>query len=368
MKVCRTKTKMTVFSWNGDRDTTMSPLDSVKYMKKFLHTGFIAIQPSTGQVKAWVGGINHHYFQYDHVNKSAGRQVGSTFKPFVYALAIDNKLSPCIQFPNVPPPYPNWTVHNSDGSSGGTMNMYRGLASSTNCIVAQLMYTMGANAPSNVIDFVRKMGIDSAKLDPVPSICLGVTDISPYDMAGAFSTFANKGYWIEPSYLTRIEDKNGNILAEFGTTDIKQIMTEEKAYVMCQLLEGVVQRGTGQRLKGRYGVEGWVGGKTGTTQSNSDGWFMGVTKDLVCATWVGCDSRKVRFRSTNLGQGAHAALPIFAYFIKKAKEDPKLDINLLPIDRPSQELSTEFNCNQYVEEGDIEEFGSGGGGDLDLGI
>ena len=368
MKVCRTKTKMTVFSWNGDRDTSMSPLDSVKYMKKFLHTGFIAIQPSTGQVKAWVGGINHHYFQYDHVNRSAGRQVGSTFKPFVYALAIDNKLSPCIQFPNVPPPYPNWTVHNSDGSSGGTMNMYRGLANSTNCIVAQLMYTMGANAPANVIDFVRKMGIDSAKLDPVPSICLGVTDISPYDMAGAFSTFANKGYWVEPSYLTRIEDKNGNILAEFGSTDIKQIMTEEKAYVMCQLLEGVVQRGTAQRLRGKYGVEGWIGGKTGTTQSNSDGWFMGVTKDLVCATWVGCDSRKVRFRSTNLGQGAHAALPIFAYFIKKAKEDPKLDINLLPIDRPAQELSTEFNCNQYQEEGDVEEFGSGGGGDLDLGI
>ena len=368
MKVCRTKTKMTVFSWNGDKDTSMSPLDSVKYMKRFLHTGFIAIQPSTGQVKAWVGGINHHYFQYDHVNRSAGRQVGSTFKPFVYALAIDNKLSPCIQFPNVPPPYPNWTVHNSDGSSGGTMNMYRGLANSTNCIVAQLMYTMGANAPANVIDFVRKMGIDSAKLDPVPSICLGVTDISPYDMAGAFSTFANKGYWIEPSYLTRIEDKNGNILAEFGAKDIKQIMTEEKAYVMCQLLEGVVQRGTGQRLKSKYGVEGWVGGKTGTTQSNSDGWFMGVTKDLVCATWVGCDSRKVRFRSTNLGQGAHAALPIFAYFIKKAKEDPKLDINLQPIDRPAQELSTEFNCNQYQEEGDGEEFGSEGGGELDLGI
>ncbi len=368
MKICRTKTKMTVFSWKGDCDTMMSPLDSVKYMKRFLHTGFIAIQPSTGQVKAWVGGINHHYFQYDHVNRSAGRQVGSTFKPFVYALAIDNKLSPCIQFPNNPPPYPNWTVHNSDGSYGGTMNMYRGLANSTNCIVAQLMYTMGENAPHNVIEFVRKMGIDSAKLDPVPSICLGVTDISPFDMAGAFSTFANKGYWIEPTYLTRIEDKNGNILAEFSPTNIKQIMTEEKAYVMCQLLEGVVQRGTGQRLRSKYGVEGWVGGKTGTTQSNSDGWFMGVTKDLVCATWVGCDSRKVRFRSTAYGQGAHAALPIFGYFIKKAKADPKLGITLQPIDRPPQELSIEYNCSEYVEEGVVDEFGSPEGKDLDLGI
>lgn len=368
MKICRTKTKMTIFSWNGDVDTMMSPLDSVKYMKRFLHTGFIAIQPSTGQVKAWVGGINHHYFQYDHVNKSAGRQVGSTFKPFVYALAIDNKLSPCIQFPNTPPPYPNWTVHNSDGAYGGTMNMYKGLATSTNCIVAQIMHSMGENAPANVVEFVRKMGIDSAKLDPVPSICLGVTDISPFDMAAAFSTFANKGYWIEPTYLTRIEDKNGNILAEFSPNSIKQIMTEEKAYVMCQLLEGVVQRGTGQRLRRKYGVEGWVGGKTGTTQSNSDGWFMGVTKDLVCATWVGCDSRKVRFRSTALGQGAHAALPIFGYFIKQAKGDPKLGITLQPIDRPAQELSIEFNCNQYQADENVEEFGPQGGKELDLGI
>ncbi len=368
MKVCRTKTKMTVFSWNGDTDTMMSPLDSVKYMKRFLHTGFIAIQPTTGQVKAWVGGINHHYFQYDHVNKSAGRQVGSTFKPFVYALAIDNKLSPCIQFPNTPPPYPNWRVGNSDGSYGGTMNMYRGLATSTNCIVAQIMYAMGEHAPKNVIDFVRKMGIDSAKMDPYPSICLGVTDISPFDMAGAFSTFANKGYWIEPSYLTRIEDKNGNILAEFAPTNIKQIMTEEKAYVMCQLLEGVVNHGTGSRLRGKYGVTGWVGGKTGTTQSNSDGWFMGVTKDLVCATWVGCDSRKVRFRSTNYGQGAHSALPIFAKFITKAKADPKLDIKLMPIDRPQQELSIEFNCGEYVGDEGVDEFGSPDGDVLDLGI
>lgn len=368
MKVCRTKVKMTVFSWNGDVDTMMSPLDSIKYMKRFLHTGFIAIQPTTGQVKAWVGGINHHYFQYDHVNKSAGRQVGSTFKPFVYALAIDNKLSPCTQFPNTPPPYPNWRVSNSDGSYGGTMNMYRGLATSTNCIVAQVLYAMGEHAPANVVDFVRKMGIDSAKLEPYPSICLGVTDISPFDMAGAFSTFANKGYWIEPTYLTRIEDKNGNILAEFAPSNIKQIMTEEKAYVMCQLLQGVVQYGTGQRLRYKYGVEGWVGGKTGTTQSNSDGWFMGVTKDLVCATWVGCDSRKVRFRNTAYGQGAHAALPIFAYFIKKAKADSKLDINLLPIDPPQQELSIEFRCSDFGTGGDVDEFGAPGGKELDLGI
>lgn len=368
MKVCRTRVKMTVFSWRGDLDTLMSPLDSIGYMKRFLHSGFIAVQPSTGQVKAWVGGINHHYFQYDHVNKSAGRQVGSTFKPFVYALAIDNKLSPCIQFPNNPPPYPNWTVHNSDGAYGGTMNMYRGLATSTNCIVAQIMYAMGENAPANVIEFVRKMGIDSARLQAVPSICLGVTDISPFDMAGAFATFANKGYWIEPTYLTRIEDKNGNILAEFApnTNQIRQIMTEEKAYVMCQLLEGVCRGGTGQRLHSKYGVEGWVGGKTGTTQSNSDGWFMGVTSDLVCATWTGCDSRKVRFRSMALGQGANSALPIFAYFIKRAKADPKLDIHLMPIDHPHQALSMEYNCAEYSSSDSNAEAPKDK--DLDLGI
>lgn len=367
MKVCRTKVKMTVFSWNGDRDTMMSPLDSIKYMKKFLHTGFIAIQPTTGQVKAWVGGINHHYFQYDHVNKSAGRQVGSTFKPFVYALAIDNKISPCTQFPNSPPDYGNWRVHNSDGSYGGSMNMYRGLATSTNCIVAQVLKTMGDRAPETVIEFVRKMGIDSAKMQALPSICLGVTDISPFDMASAFSTFANKGYWIEPTYITRIEDKNGNILAEFSPQNIKQVLNEEKAFVMCQLLEGVCSRGTGQRLHSKYGVEGWVGGKTGTTQSNSDGWFMGVTKDLVCATWVGCDSRKVRFRSTNYGQGAHAALPIFAYFIKSAKADPDLKITLDPIPKPDKPLSIDYNCGEYSEINVTDEFGQPDDA-LDLGI
>lgn len=367
MKVCRTKTKMTVFSWRGDIDTMMSPLDSIKYMKKFLHTGFIAIQPTTGQVKAWVGGINHEFFQYDHVNRSAGRQVGSTFKPFVYALAIDNKIAPCTQFPNQPPPYPNWRVSNSDGVYGGSKNMFQGLAGSVNTIVAQVMYTMGERAPQNVIDFVRKMGIDSAKLDPYPSICLGVTDISPFDMAGAFATFANKGYWIEPTYLTRIEDKNGNVLAEFSSNNIKQVMTDEKAYVMCKLLEGVVNHGTASRLR-RYGVEGWVGGKTGTTQSNSDGWFMGVTKDLVCATWVGCDSRKVRFRSTALGQGAHAALPIFAYFIKKAKADPKLDIHLQPIDRPAKEMTIDINCSEYFDGTEVNEFGAPDQNGLDLGI
>ncbi|MDP2175973.1 MAG: transglycosylase domain-containing protein [Bacteroidota bacterium] len=366
MKVCRTKTRMTLFSWKGDIDTMMSPLDSIKYFKRFLHTGFIAVQPTTGQVKAWVGGINHSFFKYDHVNKSSGRQVGSTFKPFIYALAIDNKLNPCMQFDNQPPPYPNWRVSNSDGKYGGTMNMFRGLATSTNCIVAQLMYTMGENAPNNVIEFVRKMGIDSAKMEPYPSICLGVTDISPFDMAGAFSTFANKGYWVEPTYITRIEDKNGNILAEFSPQTIRQVMTEEKAYVMCQLLEGVCKRGTGQRLHSKYKVEGWVGGKTGTTQSNSDGWFMGVTKDLVCATWVGCDSRKVRFRSTAYGQGAHAALPIFAHFIKKAKADKSLGISLDPIDKPEQELSIETNCGQYFEEGEIDEYGKPSDGPLGI--
>lgn len=368
MKICRTKTKMTVFSWAGDRDTLMSPLDSIKYFKRFLQTGFIAMQPTTGQVKAWVGGINHHYFQYDHVNKSATRQVGSTFKPFVYALAIDNKISPCVQFPNSPPDYGNWRVHNSDGSYGGTMNMYRGLATSTNCIVAQVLKTMGERAPSTVIEFVKRMGIDSAQMQPVPAICLGVADISPFDMASGFSMFANKGYWIEPTYLTRIEDKNGNILAEFSPTKIKQILTEEKAYVMCQLLEGVCKKGTGQRLHRKYAVEGWVGGKTGTTQSNSDGWFMGVTADLVCATWVGCDSRKVRFRSTAYGQGAHAALPIFAYFIKKAKADTKLNIKLEPITKPLKEIGMEYNCGEYESAGPIDEFGKPDDPELDLGI
>ncbi|MCO6495730.1 MAG: transglycosylase domain-containing protein [Bacteroidetes bacterium] len=344
---------MTLFTWKGEIDTVMSPLDSVKYYAQFLQTGFVAIDPHSGQIKAWVGGINHKYFQYDHVNKSATRQVGSTFKPLFYASALYLGANPCEYFPREQTTFfidngQTWSPKNSDGSSGGYMNMPEGLANSDNLYTAQLMKSLGESGPQNVVDFVRKMGIDSSKLEAVYSICLGVCDISVMEMASAFSVFANKGNWIEPTFLTRIEDKNGNVLAEFAPKKINQVLTEEKAYTIFKFLEGVVNFGTGARLRGRYKIEGTIGGKTGTTQSNSDGWFMGVTRDLVTATWVGCDSRAVRFRSTSLGQGANSALPIFANFIKAVIADKDLDYKLEPLDIP-QVVSTPplWECAPY---------------------
>lgn len=339
-KQMRTPVKMKIFTWDGEVDTLMSPLDSVKHYIKFVQTGFVALDPHTGQVKAWVGGINHKYFQYDHVNKSATRQVGSTFKPLFYASALYLGQDPCEFLPREETTFfidgsTSWTPRNSDGSSGGKMNMPQALAKSDNLYTAQLMKRLGESGPKNVVDFVRRMGIDSAKLQAVYSIGLGVCDISVLEMAGAFAVFANKGNWIEPTYLTRIEDKNGNILQEFGPTKINQVLTEEKAYTMFKFLEGGVNNGTGIRLRYRYKVEGVVGGKTGTTQSNSDGWFMSVSKDLVTATWVGCDSRAVRFRSTDLGQGANTALPIYAYFVKDALLDKELNFKLDPPEVPA---------------------------------
>jgi penicillin-binding protein 1A len=333
--------KMTIFSWDGEIDTMLSPLDSVKYYIQMLQTGFIAITPQTGQIKAWVGGINHKYFQYDHVNKTATRQVGSTFKPLFYAASLFLGQDPCLKLPREQTTFyidekTTWSPKNSDGSTGGFMNMPQGLANSDNLYTAQLMKRLGESGPQNVVDFVRKMGIDSAKLQAVYSICLGVCDISVMEMASAFSVFANKGNWIEPTYLTRIEDKNGNILAEFGPTKINQVLTEEKAYTMFKYLEGGINHGTGVRMRYKYKIEGTVGGKTGTTQSNSDGWFLAVSKDLVAATWVGCDSRAVRFRSTNLGQGANSALPIFANFVKAALADKELGFKLDPLEEPEQ--------------------------------
>jgi penicillin-binding protein 1A len=347
--------EMKVFDWNSpnyEKDTVMSSLDSVKYVRHFLHTGFIAIEPGTGQVKAWVGGIDHKYFQYDHVNKNATRQVGSTFKPFVYALAIDNNVSPCKTYPDVPFTWriegsDDWTAHNSDGSDGEDKTLYQGLANSMNTITAQVMYNLGENSPASVIEFIRKMGVTSEKMEPVPALCLGTADISVFEMASAFTTFVNKGFWVEPTYLTRIEDKNGNILEEFAPKKIEQVLSEEKAYAIFKMLEGVVNRGTGIRLRYRYKVEGTVAGKTGTTQNNADGWFMGLTKNLVTATWVGGEDQSIRFRSTAYGQGANMALPIFANFIKSVTADKTLGISLDPLDVPESIPAIVTDCEEY---------------------
>jgi penicillin-binding protein 1A len=343
------KIPMTVFSWRGDRDTVMSPMDSMKYYKMFLQTGFMSMDPTNGHIKAWVGGVNYQHFKYDHVREGR-RQVGSTFKPFVYAIAMQEGYSPCQKIPNLPVEIPDgkggiWIPHNSDNSNDGKMlTLKQALAGSVNRISAYLIKQFG---PQAVIDMARKMGITSP-IDPVPSICLGTADLSVFEMVGAYSTFANKGIWTEPVFLTRIEDKNGNILQNFVPKKIEAI-DENTAYLMLNLLEGVVSYGTGARLRSVYKLEGPMGGKTGTTQNNSDGWFMGVTPSLVSGAWVGCEDRSVHFRTTDLGQGATMALPIWGLYMKKVLNDKSITLPVEKFEYPSG-LGIETDCSKYKQE------------------
>ena len=339
---------MTVYSLRGDIDTNLSPWDSIRYYKSFLHTGFISIEPTTGFVKAWVGGVNHRHFKFDHV-KVGRRQVGSTFKPFVYALAIQEGYSPCYQVANVrtcieTPGQPAWCPDNSDGNKGtGKMVTLRyALAGSINYVTAWVMKQFG---PEAVINLVRRLGITSP-IDAVPSIALGTPDISVYEMVAANATFANKGTYIQPTFISRIEDKNGKVLEEFfPTTD--EVFSEEKAYAMIQLMRGVVDRGTGTRLRSRFNLRNEIAGKTGTTQNNADGWFMGLTPDLVAGCWVGGEERSVHFNSTNEGQGASMALPIWGKFFQKVYADPSLKISKNGFVKPANMGDIELDCSVY---------------------
>lgn len=341
--------EMTVFSWNGDKDTLMSPYDSMRYIKQILQTGFIAIEPESGHIKAWVGGIDHKYFKFDHVNKNSRRQVGSTFKPLVYATAMDiNKIPPCRKFPREAVtfkiPGGSWTPRNDNGS-GGEWTMAKGLALSDNYITAQVMKTLGDEGPQMVVKFAERIGIEKNRVDPVPAICLGAVELSPYEMASAYTSFVNKGLWVEPSFITRIEDKKGNVLAEFSSPKRDQVLSEEKAYMMFQMLQGVVDHGTAAGLKWKYGVNGAIGGKTGTTQGSADGWFVGATKGLVCATWVGADDPTVRFRNGLWGQGSRMAMPIFGKFLKYSLDDKTLGLTTDNIDPPSNPSGLMDECD-----------------------
>lgn len=339
---------MTVYSLRGEIDTVMTPWDSIRYYKGFLHTGFVAIEPTTGYVKAWVGGINHKHFKFDHA-KVGRRQVGSTFKPFVYALAIQEGYSPCYQVANVrtcieTPGQAPWCPDNSDGNKGtGKMVTLRyALAGSINYVTAWVMKQFG---PDAVISLVRRLGITSP-IDAVPSIALGTPDISVFEMVAANATFANKGTYIQPTFITRIEDKNGKVLEEFiPTTD--EVFSEEKAYVMIQLMRGVVDRGTGSRLRSRFKLFNEIAGKTGTTQNNADGWFMGLTPDLVAGCWTGGEERSVHFNSTNEGQGAAMALPIWGKFFQKVYADPSLKITKNGFVKPANMGDIELDCSVY---------------------
>jgi penicillin-binding protein 1A len=342
---------MRVFSWKGEIDTIMSPMDSIKYHKWYLQAGLMSMEPQTGYVRAYVGGINFKHYKYDHVVVGR-RQVGSTFKPFVYTVAMQyGELSPCSQVPNVQVSIENngtiWAPSNSsDYKEGQMVTLKEALANSINWISAYLIKRF---SPQSVVQIARKMGIVSP-LPAVPSICLGTPDISLYEMTGAVNTYANQGLYIQPIFITRIEDKHGNVLAEFSPRQ-EEAMSEETAYLMLILMKGVVESGTGARLRGKYGLTNPIAGKTGTTQSNSDGWFMGLTPDLVTGVWVGGDDRVIRFRLTSLGQGANMALPIWALYMKRVYGDPTLQLNKGDFEKPDNPLSVDINCATFNEKG-----------------
>ena len=312
-KVFDTPVEMTVFSWDGPIDTVMSPMDSIRYYKWFLQASLVSIESHTGHVKAYVGGIDYRFFKYDHVTQ-AQRQVGSTFKPFLYALAMqEGEYTPCTKIPNIPynielEDGKFWSPRNSgDKHINEEVTLKWALAQSNNWISAYLMNRFG---PQAVISMARRMGVESP-IDPVPAICLGVCDLKLIEMVGAMSTFANQGVYIKPIFITKIEDKNGNVIERF-TAEESEAMSEVTAYKMIELMKGVVQSGTGVRLRYMYKFDNPIAGKTGTTQKNSDGYFMGITPDLTTGVWVGAEDRSVHFRSTELGQGSHTALPIWA--------------------------------------------------------
>ena len=367
-------TKMSVLALKDgaytEVDTTMTPLDSMRYYKSFLRTGMMSMEPQTGHVKAWVGGIDYRHFQYDMV-KQGKRQIGSTFKPFVYAAAIDQlHLSPCDTLPDTQITIPAykygnpepWTPKNSGGKYGGSRTLKNALANSVNTISARLINEIG---PQPVIDLAHNLGIEQDIL-PVPSIALGTPELSVYEMVAAYSSFANKGVYTKPVMVTRIEHKNGTILYQFAPVT-KDVLSEEVAYVTVNLLEGVTKSGSGMRLRHKtlgetpvykeiitgypYGFDNPIAGKTGTTQNQSDGWFMGMVPNLVTGVWVGAEDRAAHFSSITYGQGAAMALPIWALYMKACYADEDLSVSKEPFEKP-ENLSIELNCKKH--KGDLE--------------
>jgi penicillin-binding protein 1A len=339
------KIPMRVFSWKGERDTIMSPLDSIRYYKRFLRSSFMAMDPHNGHVKAYVGGPDFKHFKYDMVRQGK-RQVGSTIKPFLYTLAMQEGYSPCTKVPNVTQTFvvgdTIWTPKNSGSTKydGQMVTLKWGLSNSVNNISAWVMKQF---APSAVVEMIHQLGIKSY-IEPVPSIILGTFEFSLYEMVGAYGTYVNKGVQVEPIFVTRIEDKNGNVLATFNTKK-NEAISEQTAYLMINLLESVVNQGTGVRLRYKFQLPGRMGGKTGTTQNHSDGWFMGVTPNLVAGVWTGAEDRSVHFENLALGQGANMALPVFGLFMQKVYADTSLGIS--PTDdwqKPLLPGNVRINC------------------------
>ena len=364
------ETPMQVFSWHGTIDTVMTPYDSIRYYKSFLRTAILSMEPQTGHIKAWVGGIDYNNFKYDQVFQGA-RQVGSAFKPFVYATAIDQKhYTPCTQIPDVKTCIEankwgnakEWCPRNANGSfSGKMLTLKAALANSINSITAKLMDEVG---PTNVIDLIEKLGINTKDIPALPSICLGSGDITLLEMVGAYGAFANEGNYLKPTFITRIEDKNGRIIYQH-TPEARNAISPENAYTVIKLMEGVTQSGSGARLRTKgadgydsmyknvitgypYAFKNAIAGKTGTTQNQSDGWFMGMVPNLVTGVWVGGEDRSVHFKGIRYGQGATMALPIWGYYMKKLYENKDLGVSKEAFPVPKNEDgSSSFNSSDF---------------------
>ncbi len=378
LKVFKTPVKMRLFTWkqkteiiNGKKeyfgipseiDTVLSPWDSIRYYKYFLHAGMMSIEPQTGYVRAYVGDIDYHYFRYDNVSLSQ-RQVGSTFKPFVYSVAMEDGLSPCHRVPNIPVTFLEGTFnlkedytpkYSKNKREGEMVTLKYGLASSLNQISAWIMKKYG---PEAVVKMAHKTGIKSY-LIPVPSLCVGAAEVKLSEMVGAYDTYANRGVHIEPVFISRIEDKHGNLIAKF-TSKQEQAMHEITAFKMIELMKGVVDRGTSVRLRYTYGFKNEIAGKTGTTNDNSDGWFIGMVPNLVTGVWVGGEERSIRFLSSADGQGAAMALPIWAYYMQSVYKNKKLGISDAPFEAPRGFDEDEFDCSKQNQ--DEDDLGSGYG-------
>ena len=349
-EIFNTPIPMTVFTWEGEQEKTLSPMDSIAYYQMFLNAGFLAVRPENGQVKAWVGGIDHKYFQYDHV--TARRQVGSTFKPIVYAAALEDGAAPCDFIKNekrVYEDYDDWSPGNSDGHYEGSYSMAGALANSVNTVTVELMMRTGVE---NVVDLAHRMGITS-KLPDRPAIALGTADLSLYEMLTVYGTLVNEGMHVKPSYLLGIEDKGGNVIVKFNDKpEVTRALSSESANLMVNMLKNVVDTGgTARRLRYTYKLPNDLIGKTGTTQSHADGWFIGATPKLVFGSWVGANNRLVRFRTIREGQGANTALPIAALFLTEFNKDNTFKkIRYARFPEPSRSLRAQLDCPFYDDD------------------
>ncbi|MFA7136518.1 MAG: penicillin-binding transpeptidase domain-containing protein, partial [Bacteroidales bacterium] len=350
--------KMRVFSWKnskedglgGSVDTIMTPNDSIKYYKSFLRASMMAVEPGTGFVKAYVGGPNYRYFKYDNA-RQAKRQVGSTFKPFLYTLAMQEGMTPCDKVVNVPQTFivgdTTWTPQSTDRAEwiGQRVTLKWGLTKSSNNISAYLMKQYG---PMALVEMCRRLGIKSF-LDPVVSLCLGPADLTLYEMVAAYNTYPSKGVFVDPLFVERIEDKSGNVLSNF-TSRKREAISEHTAYLMVNLMQGVVNEGTAIRLRYKYIHEGPLAGKTGTTNDQSDGWFIGYVPRLTAGVWVGAEDRQVHFESLSLGGGSNMALPIWGLFMQKVLKDPTLEISPFDAFTAPPGFSVDLRCTGSDDE------------------